>query len=81
MRATLITSAVLLALAASAPAHGAPQVTPTVRLTAEERYDDDELLRSVGAGELTSRVSPQVGLALADENDAGDVWYANKDRR
>ena len=61
-----------------ARAAGETQVVPTLRLSAEERYDDDALLRSSpqGAGQMITKLSPQIGLNVSDETLETGGWYA-----
>ncbi|MGQ0507904.1 MAG: hypothetical protein ACT4TC_21590 [Myxococcaceae bacterium] len=50
---------------------------PTLRLAAEERYDDDALLRTqTGQGQLMTKLSPQAGVRLTDETLQLKSWYA-----
>src|SRR5260370_24304819 len=61
-----------------ARAAGETQVVPTLRLAAEERYDDDALLRTSpqGAGQMITKLSPQIGLNVSDETLETGGWYA-----
>ncbi len=67
----------LSALCLASAAHAGIEAKPTLRLAAEERYDDDALLRTeAGAGQLMTKVSPQAGLTLLDTNLTLKSWYA-----
>src|SRR5260370_33752780 len=59
-------------------AAGEAQVVPTLRLAAEERYDDDALLRTSpqGGGPMITKLSPQIGLNVSDETLETGGWYA-----
>lgn len=53
---------------------------PTLSISAEERYDDDLLLRTEAAtplnGELMTKITPRGGLKLSDRTFELDAWYA-----
>ncbi len=72
----------MLVVGVLAPLLGASagtEVQPRLRLTAEERYDDDLLLREESGatfGELMTKLSPRVGLELKNPTLEFDGWYA-----
>lgn len=72
LRRTLLGCAVLLAPNAVAGA----VFEPHLQLALEERYDDDLLLRTAGAGQLMTKVSPRLGLELRDPTLTSETWYA-----
>jgi opacity protein-like surface antigen len=57
-------------------------VQPTLKLFAEERYDDDMLLRGevgagpAGGGQLMTKLSPQAGVEVRDHTLTLKTWYA-----
>lgn len=52
--------------------------SPALKLTAEERYDDDyRLTAGDGSGQLMSKISPKVGLNLKSPSQTGDAFYAS----
>jgi len=51
-------------------------VTPGFRVGMEERYDDDALLVDAGAGQLMTKVTPQVGLDVRGRTFETSGWYA-----
>jgi hypothetical protein len=51
-------------------------VTPGLRVGVEERYDDDALLVDTGAGQLMTKVTPQLGLDLRGRTFETSSWYA-----
>lgn len=60
-------------------AHAGTIFEPSITLIAEERYDDDELLRTSGAGlsgQAMTRLTPQLGLELKSPTLTGAGWYA-----
>lgn len=66
------------ALAAVMNAGAAMKLTPQLKVTAEERYDDG-LLLPVGdayGGQLMTKLSPNLGLKLRDETLSSEGWYA-----
>lgn len=64
-----------LALLSGAASAGSV-VTPGLRVGVEERYDDDALLVDTGAGQLMTKVTPQVGLDLRGRTYETSGWYA-----
>lgn len=56
----------------------AASLTPRLGLVAEERYDDDELLRQSGstAGQLRTRLTSRLGLDLKAPTLVAKSWYA-----
>lgn len=56
------------------------QLLPSLRLTAEERYDDDRLLAlqagGGAGGQLMTKISPQAGLMLRDRTLELETLYA-----
>jgi hypothetical protein len=68
----------LLALIALAPAatQAETAVRPHLRIMAEERYDDDALLRQAGHSQFMTKLTPQVGLELEQRRGLLDGWYA-----
>jgi hypothetical protein len=53
------------------------QVYPLLKITAEQRYDDDALLSApTGPGPALSKVSPQVGFTAEDATLTSEAWYA-----
>ncbi len=67
----------LAALCWAAAAWAGVDVEPRLRLAAEERYDDDVLVRTAaGTGQLMTKISPQAGLDLADETLTFKSFYA-----
>lgn len=77
-----LTGLVVLSLLLAADAWGETKVDPTLRLIAEQRYDDDILLRNdlTGRGELDgqlmTKVSPQLGLRVRDPLWTLKTFYA-----
>jgi opacity protein-like surface antigen len=54
-------------------------VDPKLSLTAEERYDDDVLLRRAGtglSGELVTKLMPRLGLQLRGRTLESEAWYS-----
>lgn len=76
----ITTTLMLLSLLAASTAEGATQFDPTVRFQAEQRYDDDFLLRTGDEGLLTgqfmTKISPQLGLKLRAPTWTTHTWYA-----
>lgn len=68
----LLTGLLLVAPAA----RGASVFEPKLRLTAEERYDDDLRLGEGGAGQLMTKLSPRLGVEGGDERLKLDGFYA-----
>jgi hypothetical protein len=69
----------LLALIWPALGLAGTSVDPKLSLTAEERYDDDALLRRSGGplgAELMTKLVPRVGLALRGHTYQSEAWYA-----
>jgi hypothetical protein len=68
----------LLALLPLGAAQAATVLDPVVKITAEERYDDDLLLRTGPAtgGQLMTKLSPQVGLEVKNRNLVSRSWYS-----
>ena len=63
----------------AAPAHAAGgNLEPILRLTAEQRYDDDALLRNAagGEGQFITRISPQGGALYKDRGLQFEGWYS-----
>lgn len=80
-RRTTISRSVWAAALLCAPAAFAGTVIePELRLTAEERYDDDSLLRTENSlnlgGELMTKVTPEVGVSLKNRTLDAKAWYA-----
>lgn len=71
-------SAAALAALALLPgaAFAGAAVTPGLRVGLEERYDDDALLVDTGAGQLMTKVTPQVGLDVRSRTYETSGWYA-----
>jgi hypothetical protein len=60
-------------------AHAGVDLQPTLRLFAEERYDDDVLLRTEAGsagGQLMTKLSPQAGVEVRDHTLTLKSWYA-----
>ena len=71
--ACLAISALMLVTRANAET----QFLPTLRLSAEERYDDSPLLRTPsGSGQMITKLSPQVGFTVNNETVDSSGWYA-----
>jgi len=54
------------------------ELIPTLQLAAEERYDDDLLLRQTnpsGAGQMVTKLSPHFGLDLKERTLTGHAFY------
>jgi hypothetical protein len=69
----------LLTLICPALALAGIAVDPELSLTAEERFDDDALLRGTGGplgAELMTKLIPRVGLRLRGHTFESDGWYA-----
>ncbi|WP_244172279.1 hypothetical protein [Myxococcus virescens] len=67
----------LAGLLFGAPAAQAATVwEPRLRLTAEERFDDDLRLGGGGAGQLMTKVTPRLGLEAKDARLTLDSFYA-----
>jgi hypothetical protein len=49
---------------------------PSLRLTAEERYDDDFRLSEGGTGQFMTKLTPRLGLQLKDPRTTGEGFYA-----
>jgi hypothetical protein len=61
----------------TAPAALAAQVLDSsLRIAAEERYDDDLRFSTTGGGELMTKLSPRLGLELKDPRSKGEAFYA-----
>src|SRR4051812_32603770 len=59
------------------PAAFAGQVfDSSLRLTAEERYDDDFRLAEGTGGQFMTKLSPRLGLEVKDPRSKGDGFYA-----
>ncbi len=55
------------------------ELGPTLKISAEERYDTDLLIRQdnpVGTGQLITKLSPQIGLDVKDHTLTGTSFYA-----
>ncbi len=77
MNASIRTLGAVFALSLASGAAAETRLVATLKLSAEERYDDAVLLRTgAGAGQLMSKLSPQVGLSLADETLQASTWYS-----
>jgi hypothetical protein len=61
---------------APAGARAGTEVTPGFRVGLEERYDDDALLAEAGMGQLMTKLTPQVGLAVRGRTFETGGWYA-----
>ncbi|MDY7230746.1 hypothetical protein [Hyalangium rubrum] len=48
----------------------------SLRLTAEERYDDDLRLAEGGEGQFMTKLTPRLGLELKDPRSTGEGFYA-----
>jgi hypothetical protein len=70
----------LWALLWSGAAFAGTAIKPSLSLTAEERYDDDALLRGttgpLGA-ELMTKLTPRLGLGLRGRTYDAEGWYAS----
>lgn len=69
----------LLATLGPGLAFAAATVEPKLTLTAEERYDDDALLRRAEPGlgaELMTKLTPQIGLELRDRTFEAEGSYS-----
>jgi hypothetical protein len=58
---------------------GADVTAPLLRLTAEQRYDDDLLLRTDAAGlqgQTLTKLTPQLGLSSKGPAGTFEAWYA-----
>lgn len=68
----------MAALGASPAALAATQVEPRLRLSLEERYDDDFRLHPDGAagGQMMTKLSPRLGLDAKDETLKLESFYA-----
>ncbi|HVE85133.1 MAG TPA: hypothetical protein VND93_19915, partial [Myxococcales bacterium] len=75
-RSTFALGAAVAAAAASVPARGGVDLTPGLKVGVEERYDDDALLAAAGAGQLTTKVSPKLGLDVRGHTFESSGWYA-----
>ncbi|HYI02570.1 hypothetical protein [Hyalangium sp.] len=61
----------------TAPAALAAQVLDSsLRIVAEERYDDDLRLSTAGGGQFMTKLSPRLGLELKDPRSKGESFYA-----
>lgn len=69
---------ITVALLGATHAVGGVQLEPSLRIFAEERYDDDPLLGEIGqpTGLLMSKLTPQLGLQVSDPTLKVDSWYA-----
>ncbi|MBI3183553.1 MAG: hypothetical protein HYZ28_15560, partial [Myxococcales bacterium] len=75
MRGTLMVAMALMALGRGA--HAGVAVSPSLKLLAEERYDDDVLLRSAGgAGQFLTKLTSQLGAELKAPSLEASSWYA-----
>ncbi|WP_224362221.1 hypothetical protein [Hyalangium versicolor] len=62
---------------ASSSAMAAHVLDSSLRLTAEERYDDDFRLNDGGAGgQFMTKLSPRLGLEVKDPVSKGEAFYA-----
>jgi hypothetical protein len=52
------------------------EVLPTLRITAEQRYDDDLINRPINGGQFMAKLSPQVGLDVKDHTTLLHSYYA-----
>jgi len=71
----LLWSAAAVALWPSG-ARAGTAVTPGLRIGLEERYDSSALLVEAGAGQLMTKLSPQLGLDLRGHTFESTGWYA-----
>src|SRR6185503_19788745 len=77
LRKQVIAIAALGALFAPLAARGETAIEPTLKIAAEERYDDAYLLRDgTGNGQLMSKLMPQLGLKLENHTVESDAWYS-----
>lgn len=74
----MVRGACLCALLFASAAHAGLHLLPSLRLTAEERYDDDRLLAVTrsGGGQLMTKLSPQGGLTLRAPTLESEAYYA-----
>ena len=66
---------IVLGLLAYAP-RAAAELIPTLKLAAEERYDDDPLLRGKCQNCLITKLSPQIGLDINEHRFTAHSYYA-----
>lgn len=64
------------ALMWGAEARAGTVLEPHLQLSAEERYDDDALVRTGGAGQLMTKLSPRIALDVKDPLFTSNAWYA-----
>ena len=77
MRATIKWLVAAGSLILAGAARGETQLLPSLKIAAEERYDDADLLRTAdGQGQLITKISPQVGASLEDETLKSTAWYS-----
>jgi hypothetical protein len=70
----LLAACVLLAGPSAMAAH---VLDSSLRLAAEERYDDDFRFSSGGTGgQFMTKLSPRLGLEVKDPRSRGEAWYA-----
>ncbi|MFL5321055.1 MAG: hypothetical protein ACJ790_15455, partial [Myxococcaceae bacterium] len=77
----LSTSLAVLSLLLATTAYGETKVDPTLRVIAEQRYDDDLLLRQAGNdgplnGQFMTKLSPELGLRARAPLWTLRTWYA-----
>lgn len=65
------------ALLGAPGAMAASVLDSSLRLTAEERYDDDLRLSEGGAGQFMTKLTPRLGLELKDPRSKGEGFYAS----
>ncbi|WP_224249196.1 hypothetical protein [Hyalangium gracile] len=64
-------------LLAGPSAMAAQVLDPSLRFTAEERYDDDfRLADGATGGQFMTKLSPRLGLELKDPRSTGEAFYA-----
>lgn len=64
------------ALLAGQAALAGTVLDPSLKLTAEERYDDDFRLAEGTGGQLMTKLSPQLGLEVKDPRTKTEAFYA-----
>ena len=62
--------------ACRAAAMAAHVLDSSLRLTAEERYDDDFRLAEGTGGQFMTKLSPRLGLEVKDPRSTGEGFYA-----
>ncbi len=69
----LLVACVLLAGPAALAGH---VLDSSLRITAEERYDDDFRLAEGAGGQLMTKLSPRLGLVMKDPRTKSEAFYA-----